>query len=452
MIGVVGAPDSVSLVQQVADELELGEPLVTRTYEAPEEALQLAEELDLVSDVILFTGRLPYLIALASGSHRARLQYVPHEGTDLYRTLAGILLESKRGLPRLSLDSIDPELVGETFADLGLDPPEHVLELPLPGKRSGFDSSRLSGRHAELYGNGEVELCLTCVKSVHQELEKQGIPSVRIVHSRLVIREALRRASLAVQLAHAEAARLAVCVVELTPAARALDGSSASEGNVARDIGRRYAELLGGTVTSVERNEAVIHTSRGVVERQVRMETGDRSSLLRTEYRDMVNVGIGLGETAQTAGTHARRALAFAKRHRVPCLYTDDGVIIPIHGEGASIPSREARPRWRRTAEELGLAPATLHKLVEALRVLNPSAFTARQLAAAYGVQSRSARRLIADLDRVGLIESTGTEQGPGAGRPQTVYRFDPKKLMSLTGLADGPGDVADHATRANEG
>jgi hypothetical protein len=428
-------------VEEVAADLELGEPLVTRPYESPEDAVRLAAELDVVSDVILFTGRLPYLIASASGTYRARLQYVPHEGTDLYRTLAGILLESDGGLPRLSLDSIDADIVGETFADLGLKAPEHVLELPLP-KRSLFDSRRLSDRHAKLYRNGDVELCLTCVKAVHRELVKQQVPTVRIVHSRLVIRESLRRASLSVQLAQAEAARLAVCVVELTPSARALDGRGASGGNVARDIARRYAELLGGTVTSVDRHEAIINTSRGIVERHVRAETTDRTSLARTEYRDLVNVGIGLGETTQTAEVHARRALAFAKRHRVPCLYTEDGVIIPIHGVGVAIPSRELRPRWRRTADELGVSPATLHKLVEALRVLNPSSFTARQLAAAYGVQSRSARRLIADLERVGLIEPIGTEQGPGAGRPQVVYRFDPKELSALTELADIPRDI----------
>jgi len=437
VIGVVGAPDSVSLVEAVAAELKLDEPLLARAYEAPEDAVRLAAELDLVSDIILFTGRLPYLVASASGSHRARLQYVPHEGTDLYRTLARILLESESGLPRLSLDSIDPAVVEETFADLGLAPPEHVLELPVPGKRAGFDAQRLSGGHAELYRSGRVQLCLTCVKAVHDELVRQGIPSVRIVHSRLVIREALRRASLAVQLAQAEAARLAVCVVELTRSARALDGRSAPQESVARDVARRYAELLGGTVTRVERGEAVIHTSRGVVERHVRMDTTDRSSLTRTEYRDLVNVGIGLGETTPAAEENARRALAFAKRHRVPCLCTEDGAIVPIHGGGAAIPPRELRPRWREMAEELGVSPATLQKLVEALRVLNPSAFTARQLAAAYGVQSRSARRLMADLDRVGLIEATGMEQGPGAGRPQVVYRFNPAKLVSLTGLAD---------------
>jgi len=153
-------------------------------------------------------------------------------------------------------------------------------------------------------------------------------------------------------------------------------------------------------------------------------------------------VGIGLGETTPTAEAHARRALAFAKRHRVPCLYTEDGAIIPIHAGSGAIPPRELRPRWRQIAEELGVSPATLHKLVEALRVVNPAAFTARQLAAAYGVQSRSARRLIADLDRVGLIEATGMEQGPGAGRPQVVYRFNPTKLVALIGLADLPGDA----------
>jgi hypothetical protein len=442
VIGVIGAADSVPLVEDVATELELAEPLVTRAYESPEDAGRLADELDLVSDVILFTGRLPYLIVSSTGSHRARLQYVPHEGTDLYRTLARILLDAGRGLPSLSLDSIAADVVKETFADLGLEAPRHVLELPIPGKGVPFDSGRLIREHSELYRAGEVEVCLTCVSAVHRALVEQQVPAVRIVHSRLVIREALRRASLSVQLAQAEAARVAVGVVELTPAARTLDGASASEENVARDVGRRYAELLGGTVTSVSRSEAVIHTSRGIVERQLRTDSGDRSSLLRTEYRDLVDVGIGLGETTPAAEAQARRALAFAKRQRVPCVCTEDGAIIPVRGSGVAIPPRELRPQWRRTAEGLGVSAPTLHRLVEALRVLNPSAFTARQLAAAYGVQSRSARRLIADLERLGLIEPTGTEQGPGAGRPQTVYRIDPQKLVSLTGLADVAGDV----------
>jgi len=438
VIGVVGAPDSVSLVEDVAAELELSVPLIARPYESPDEAAGLAQELDLSSDVILFTGRLPYLIASASGTHRARLQYVPHEGTDLYRTLARILLESGTGLPRLSLDSIDPEIVGETFADLGLPAPEHVLELPLPEERSPYDPLSLSDDHARLHRSGRVELCLTCVSAVHRALVQRGVPTMRIVHSRLVVRESLRRARLAVQLAQAEAARLAVCVVELTASALALDGPGASHDSVARQVARRYADILSGTVARVGRHEVVIHTSQGIVERQLRTGAADRSSLLRTEYRDLVNVGIGLGETVPTAEEHARRALAFAKRHRAPCLYTGDGVVVPIHGGGNAIPPRELRPRWRRTADELGVSPATLQKLVAALRVLDPSAFTARQLAAAYGVQSRSARRLIAELDRVGLIESMGTEQGPGAGRPQVVYRFDPQKLGSLSSLAEG--------------
>jgi hypothetical protein len=438
VIGVVGAPDSVTLVEEVAAELDLDEPLVTRPYTSLEEAAELAAELDAVSDVILFTGRLPYLIAEAAGSYRARLQYVPHEGTDLYRTLAGILLESGSGLPQLSLDSIDPGVVGETFADLGLDPPQHILDLPLPDRRAPFDPRQLSDAHAALYAQGEIELCLTCVKAVHDDLVRRAVPTARIVHSRLVVREALRGASLAVQLAQAEAAQLAVCAVDFTAAARAL---GASEGSVARDVASRYAELLGGTVARVDRHVAVIHTSRGIVERHVRLDAGDRSSLMRTEYRDLVNVGIGLGDTAPTAEEHARRALAFAKRQRVPCVCMEDGTITPLYGRDGAIAPRELRPHWRQLADELGVSPATLHKLVEALRVLNASAFTARQLAAAYGVQSRSARRLIADLDRVGLIEPTGLEQGPGAGRPQVVYRFNPAKLVSLTGSGNLPGE-----------
>ncbi|MEZ4595733.1 MAG: hypothetical protein R3C32_02210 [Chloroflexota bacterium] len=55
---------------------------------------------------------------------------------------------------------------------------------------------------------------------------------------------------------------------------------------------------------------------------------------------------------------------------------------------------------------------------------------TAAELARAYGIEARSARRLTTSLQRAGIATATGRQGGGGAGRPQTVYRIDVGRLI----------------------
>ena len=74
-------------------------------------------------------------------------------------------------------------------------------------------------------------------------------------------------------------------------------------------------------------------------------------------------------------------------------------------------------------------------RLTRALRQVDPTAMTASDLALAYGIEARSARRLITALRRAGIATSNGRQGGPRAGRPQTVYRID---LDRLAGTGTG--------------
>jgi predicted ArsR family transcriptional regulator len=74
-----------------------------------------------------------------------------------------------------------------------------------------------------------------------------------------------------------------------------------------------------------------------------------------------------------------------------------------------------------------------MDRLFAAVRDLDPSGFTAKQFSAAYGVQERSARRILGSLTETGHATRSGIQTSPGAGRPNTIYTVDLERLFAET-------------------
>jgi hypothetical protein len=216
VIGIIGPADSTALLVDLAPALGLGDRLVTRVYAAIDEAPALARELDPVCRVLLFTGRAPYTLCRRLRELTAVLQYVPQSGADLYCTLIHLLQEFDGTLPRVSLDTIEPWVVGEAYADAALPPPRHLISLEVEGDEARMRPvSELVTFHTERFRGGDVDVCLTCIGSVDRELRAQGIPSRRISHTRSALREALRQAQLAERLVLTETTQPAAVLVRL---------------------------------------------------------------------------------------------------------------------------------------------------------------------------------------------------------------------------------------------
>lgn len=437
MIGVIGPRDSVELAVRVAAELGLGDVVLARAYDVADEAPALARELDIGCQVILFTGRVPYVLACQSGDFRAILDYVPHGGTDLYRALVLVLREHQGRLPVVSLDTIERRTAEETYHDLGLDPPRHVLPLENDQNGSGIRAAAdVTEFHARLYRTGEVELCLTCLGSVRTDLERLGIPVVRIEHTRAALREALTRTSLTARLARSEATQTAVAVVDFAEfRARGAAGSpyaaQRSDLRVRQHV-LDLAERLQGMVTEGDGYTFVIHTTKGAVEAELERASRGGTDVLWPDQSAGVAVGFGVGDTTASAEENARRALMLHRSTRELHLALTDGSVIrvvPNHRDTV-YRLRETDPRILARARDLGVGPLTLWRLVIALRQLDPNAVTARDLARSYGVAPRSALRLLTALEKAGVAAALGIHVAPRAGRPQTVYRVDLSRLL----------------------
>ncbi|MGH7487138.1 MAG: hypothetical protein ACREMY_16275 [bacterium] len=316
---------------------------------------------------------------------------------------------------------MEPAQVSEAFEELGLEPPQHIIALHGDDEERVIDIGRIADLHRELFASQQVRICMTCIGSVHRVLSKAGVPTIRITHSRIVVREALLRARLSMDLGRIEASQVAACVLQ-TRSLRA-DSPGGPSKRVLAVIGRKYAQALDGRVVRESANELVVLATRGSVERLLQSDIVSRASPLKTELRRHLNVGIGFGTSASMAEEHARNAISASRPRQHFGVHLDDGSVTSLE-IFTPVDIREVREENLGIARLLNVSPAIVRRLATALRELDPSSFTANELAAAYGVSPRSARRMIMMLRERNLIEEGGIEKGSKAGRPQIAYRI----------------------------
>jgi hypothetical protein len=413
---------------RVATDLAMSDQVMARAYEVVEQAPAYAAELDVMCNVLLFTGLVPYQLTRERlpGLH-GRMQYVPHGGTDLYRTLALVLADRGGRLPTVSLDTIPRDVVEEAFVDLGVPPPRHILAFDgedAPFVRSAQD---VTAFHEARHRAGEVELCLTCLGSVARDLVKRGVPAIRVEHTRSSLRDSLTRAALADRIVRIEDAQAAVAII------RAPSGPGCRD--QVRASGRRLAEQLQGLMAETDDGDYLVRTTRGAVERLLaRREWQWRQIAGAVGAPEGTRFGFGVGTTAADTEGNARRALQLDRTGEALYVVLPDGRILDGSGTGVGHGMlgslRQTDERMIAHARHIGLSSLRLARLAAALRHLDVAGFTARELADAYGIEVRSARRLLTTLIEAGVARVVGSEGSPGVGRPQTVYRVEVEKLV----------------------
>lgn len=434
MIGIIGPQDSVDRLVEVASELSEANFVIARTYSQPEEAIEHALELDSVCDVILFTGRLPYaVVAAESRTWNPELRYIPHTGTDLYRTLVRILMMNEGVLPRLSVDTIDDSWVAETFADIGRPAPEHLFSFASLPDNEVPSREAVVEFHVDQWEAGTVDVCVTCLGVVHDDLVERGIPTWRIDHTRTSLREALERARLRAELMRSRSTHMALAFVRLPDGdiTELLDPYDAQMGQLkVREMAVQMSRQLRGHLARSVDSEFLITTSRGMVdETMTRLRAGQRSAVDIPGLPEGTRIGFGVGITASAAEENARKAAELSEHTRKIHAILANGEVINAGRDDLRM--RDNQVGFRPVAESLGLGPLSFSRLLSAIRRLDATSLTARQLAEVYGIEARSARRLLGALAKAGYAREAGREASARAGRPQTVFAVDVHALSS---------------------
>ncbi len=401
--GVIGPKD---LVRTAARAVDASPGLRARplAYDHESEAADLVRAHADEVDAWLFTGPVPRRLADRAHVLELPAEAVSYSGVTL---LAALMRLQRAGedVDSLSIDTLDSREVNESLAAAGM---ARVRVRLMRGTVP--DSAQVVEFHRQSRRDHGCKIAITCLGSAYGAL-KPEMPAFRLTPSPRDIREAIASLTLkCAQRRHADAQ----VVIGL------LDTSSSVpiEQGMFDDLGATVGHLDDGLYLLVTTRGPLLKASSGFAHAPIpeQLLTG----------RGHTWLGIGLGRSAGEAHSLARRALARAELNgrqvAVVCMPSDHDIIL-----------RPGKSRSRSTsgatdlsdlASRVGVRRATLQQLRTLAAQAGDAGVTSATVAAAFGIQERSARRLLTRLRRAAVATPMREVAGGGAGRPAVVYRI----------------------------
>jgi hypothetical protein len=403
-IGVIGPPDLVPLVAQVASRDFQHLRIHPMPYKNEAEAVDLVRNRPPDVDAWLFTGTIPYTLAQQAGELDRPATFITYSGATLYRVLVE-LLSSGRTVDRISIDTLDRDQVVEAMRDAAL-PIDGVRVMEY---RPGRDAAQFADFHRTAARGSTNSIAITCVRSVYDELSDE-LETVRLAPAIVSVRSALQTIALA-------------CLGRVTADAQVVLGFidlSDPDPELAEDV-----TALAGSLFSLHEGRYLLVTTRGILE-ETTNGLQHLPLLTQLSQRHMwAHVGLGVGRSAAEAEALARRALARCRAAGPFSAFVSLGnggdllLAGTEHAESAPDEPISVAVAARRS----GLSRGNLDRLKAMLDKHGDEGVTAGDIAEALEVEPRSARRTLKRLERAGVAQPIGRVLAGTTGRPPTVFR-----------------------------
>ncbi len=430
-LAIVGPADSAAIAYEVAlERRDYLVPMMLVYEDASEVADILAKNMN-EFDMWLFSGIVPYQRAVAVNSNQP-LFYIPHTGSSLYRALLEILHTQKIVMESISFDTFSEKEIVETFKDTAL---------PLPriyaNQYKGVVTVKeVTEWHYALWKNGKTDVAITCFLATYKNLQKLGVPVVRIWPTRCNIRTTLEFAIKSFETQRVKGSQLAVQHIVIDDYGDIVRASSSY--NVKRielklyEILVNYAHQLQGSIIMRGDGQFTLYSTRGIL-----TEFTDEFTVMpildeiTRNVNAKVSGGIGFGLTAYAAEENSFAALGLGAGKGRWMVVTDEHTVIgPLSSKvHLKYSIRTNDYGLRQLADTLKISITTVNKLMAIVDKLEQNNLAADDLAMYLNITARSARRMLANLVDKGFAKIEG-EELVGKGRPRKIYKVLLKELV----------------------
>lgn len=427
-IGVIGSEVLIKKISKVMKGFPSFQPIYS-AFKSEQEVPSLAQKLMDEVEVLLFSGPLPYQRAKDKLKFTVPVHYLPLTGTGLYRALFRAYKSFTAAT--LSVDTLKMQMIESPLNELG----EVGLQTFVYNGKDPYSREALIQFHRQIYEETQGKSCaLTGLKSVAAALTELNIPNEWVVPTEQDIIVTLERALLSTESRKSKESQIVLGFIVIDDSARLYEMKT-TEHEVQKlklEIHRmllEYVESLDGHLTHLGGDEYLFTTTRGIFER----ETGGYKyiPLGREAEKSLgftISMGVGFGQSAGEAGTHARIALRQAREAggNISFIVREDRSVIgplemsqPLEMNLSLIDSNLIKK-----AENNGMTLAYLSKLAAQVARKGQTDYTAKELAEILGVTIRSVHRFLLQWTDSGLVDIVGEQRSPSKGRPKQIYRL----------------------------
>ncbi|MBU8880521.1 transcriptional regulator [Bacillus sp. FJAT-29790] len=414
-IAVICSADFFQSIQSVEPYVANIE-LIPYIYQEPQGAANLVKNIK-PCDAVFFSGALPYYF---SKKHRETLPiptlYLVQDEMTITTSLLSIFYHKKVPLERISIDLIDSSFLTNVLESIDINVQRfHVMDYHQMLEKEEFDLKRITSYHYSLWKQGSVDLALTSIHAVFDQLQLLGVPALRMTDPISVLIRGLQDAKDQAELVKSQSAQVAVAYVSLN-----------NWDNQQREIVDSFAHNINASVQQVDDALFVLYSTRGDIETLMKR---DMLQHFLNKWEETITIGFGYGTTIMEADQNATDALRFAEKNAVEkCGYilTEKKELLgPFPQESKQLRLKNDHPEFLQIAKRTKLSPANLSKIMQFSKFRPSLQFTSKELAEYLQVTRRSTERIIKKLVDHGYARVVGEEMTYQQGRPRAIYELD---------------------------
>lgn len=428
-ICVIGSVDTVDKIIEVSEEFKDIVEFNFLKYLDKEETSSLTKIGQKNADIILYSGKAPYSLAVNSGVLEIPSTFVQRNGTGLYRCFWK-MREDNISFNKMSVEAITKKDVSETARELNITVEQIFVKEMDEVVTDKYDV--LKDFHLNLWKRGKTNVAITGFSKIYRDLNEIGIPCYRVLPTKSLIRNGINKAIALGEVEKAKNTQTAVQVIRIRfkneNKSRNYDFDLAK--NKLERILIQYTRDNLGALYPNGTDEYMIFSNKGSIKNKSNYFYME-SELFKKYKNIIISTGIGYGDNVKEAEDKARVALDYSIEKDYNCLYLIDNnnsVTGPISNDSDQniefSLSAGRDDKIREISEKTSLSPVYISKLKNLMEKLDKNNLDAITVKDYLGISERSARRILNTLVESGTGEVKYTESKAKTGRPRKIYEI----------------------------
>ncbi|WP_369900820.1 ArsR family transcriptional regulator [Bacillus manliponensis] len=374
----------------------------------------------------LCTGPITYKAVQNWGKLTEPIFCLSSISASIYRVLLYVAHEHNLKVDEISYDFCSRDELERILQEANI---KTKIQYVVPGMS---EYQELIDFHYQCYNNGYTKAAVTG-HPIHQQLKKLGVPAYRVFQTELSVESAVNEIRRMYEILHFKRAQIAVQIIEydtafvdVTNTVFTTDKLHEIELESMKKL-RTYAKKIQGSILTIGPGRYVIFSTRGflqdITHNFTRIAEIDSFEGLRDEAE---TCGIGIGHSAYEAEINAWNALLqsrkWGKGSWAVCF--DDKRITGPLGKEEQLTYSYISDEMQSIREKTSLSVATLHKLKSIIKKRSNEEISANELAQYMQMTTRSARRILSELEANGLAHVVAEEKPRTKGRPRKIYKL----------------------------
>ncbi|SFB10553.1 hypothetical protein SAMN04488072_10728 [Lentibacillus halodurans] len=429
LIGVIGPKESIERILKVSEEFNEIE-LIPFVYENLSEIEDIINQNKSFIDQWLFSGIMNYTFAMDRKliqSHQG--SYPPLHGSSFFGILMEAQLNEKQIFQRISIDTVTDIEISKILSYYHLDSLNYY-SAPYKGYNK---LSEIADFHRSLFQKNHTEIAITSIKSIYEQLKKDGVLVYRLTPSYLAIKLTIELLVKRAQTTRFENLQMAIigCSVihnvDDNNEFYALFKWRHHELDVKKSL-LKLTQKMNGSFVSLGDGFYFIFTTKGEIDGSEH-ELFKFMSAYITQETFSLRMAIGYGETVTQAEQNVRYGLSQIQHEKEPSLLIIDknySVTMKTPDQKNSLLSSKLIKED--IISKFGKDAPINHK--DVLRIAtysykyNKNEFTSQDVSRWLQSTERNARRILTELESAGILIKCGSVSLKQRGRPKIVYQF----------------------------